>query len=69
MSAEELKALGSSESDRATALEEYKKQLADIDARITARDGKPPDVIVGLKTAVLKLEEGNSPKAGRHGGR
>ena len=38
---------------RAGALEEYKRQLAEIDGKIAALTGKPPDVIVGLKTARL----------------
>lgn len=39
------------------ALKRYTEQLASIDAEITvileARDGKPPDVVVGLKSASL----------------
>jgi hypothetical protein len=38
---------------RAGALEEYKRQLAEIDSRIAALTGKPPDIVVGLKTAQL----------------
>ncbi len=38
---------------RAGALEEYKRQLAEIDAKIAALTGKPPDIVVGLKSAHL----------------
>lgn len=38
---------------RKEALEIYKAQLARIDARIAALTGKPPAVVVGLKTARL----------------
>lgn len=38
---------------RVPALEEYKRQLAEIDGKIAVLTGKPPDVIVGLKTAQL----------------
>ena len=35
------------------AMENYKAQLAKIDAEITEITGKPPPVVVGLKTAKL----------------
>ena len=35
------------------AMERYKAQLASIDAQITELTGKPPPIVVGLKTAVL----------------
>lgn len=38
---------------RAEALAEYNRQLASIDAQITAITGTPPATMVGLKTAVL----------------
>ncbi len=38
---------------RAGAIEEYNRQLAEIDAKITAIEGKPPDIVIGLKPAIL----------------
>lgn len=38
---------------REGALKEYQRQLAEIDKKIEALTGKPPDVVIGLKTAVL----------------
>ncbi len=38
---------------RAGAIEEYNRQLASIDAKITAITGKPPDIVIGLKPAIL----------------
>lgn len=38
---------------RKDALEEYKRQLAVVDGKIEALTGKPPDVVVGLKSAQL----------------
>ena len=35
------------------AMEEYKRQLASIDAQIAEITGTPPPVVVGLKTATL----------------
>ena len=35
------------------AMKEYKAQLASIDAQIAEITGKPPPVVVGLKTAKL----------------
>ena len=35
------------------AMENYKAQLASIDAQITELTGTPPPVVVGLKTASL----------------
>jgi len=35
------------------AMEHYKGQLAQIDAEITEVTGKPPPIVVGLKTATL----------------
>ena len=35
------------------AMENYKAQLASIDAQIAEIIGKPPPVVVGLKTATL----------------
>ncbi len=43
---------------RAGALEEYNRQLASIDAKIAALTGRPPDIVIGLKPAIL------FPKAG-----
>lgn len=43
---------------RASVLEEYNAQLARIDKRIEAITGRPPDTVIGLKSAVL------FPKAG-----
>jgi hypothetical protein len=42
---------------KAEALEEYKKQLAELDDLIA---GKPPDIVVGLKPAVLFADPGGS---------
>lgn len=55
-----LKTLSSMEPspERASALEEYNRQLAAIDAQIAALTGRPPDTVIGLKSAVL------FPKAG-----
>jgi hypothetical protein len=38
---------------RADAIAEYNRQLALIDARIAAIEGKPPDIVIGLKPAIL----------------
>ncbi len=38
---------------RENAMAEYNRQLASIDAKIAAIMGKPPDVVVGLKPAIL----------------
>ncbi len=38
---------------RAGAIEEYNRQLAAIDARIATIEGKPPDIVIGLKPAIL----------------
>ncbi len=38
---------------RDDVMAEYNRQLASIDAKIAAIVGKPPDVVVGLKPAVL----------------
>ena len=38
---------------KADAMEHYKAQLAEIDAKIAKITGKPPPVVVGLKTAKL----------------
>lgn len=38
---------------REDALEHYKKELAEIDAKLTELTGTPPPVVVGLKTAKL----------------
>ena len=35
------------------AMTEYKQQLATIDQRLTKLTGKPPAVVIGLKTAEL----------------
>ena len=35
------------------AMEHYKAQLASIDAQIAEITGKPPPIVVGLKTASL----------------
>jgi hypothetical protein len=35
------------------ALQEYQRQIAEIDKKIEALTGKPPDVTVGLQTARL----------------
>lgn len=43
---------------RASALAEYQRQLAAIEARINEITGKPPDIVVGLKTAKLFPEVG-----------
>lgn len=43
---------------REGALAEYNRQLASIDAKIAAITGKPPDIRIGLKSAIL------FPKAG-----
>lgn len=45
-----------SEPGRADALIEYKRQLASIDAKIAEATGKPPDIVIGLKTASLTGE-------------
>ena len=54
----ELEAGQYSDEDRKSAMDEYKSQLAEIDAKITKITGTPPPIVVGLKTAVL------FPKAG-----
>lgn len=46
---------------REAALKEYNRQLAEIDNKIETITGKPPEVVVGLKTAVLFAK---SEKAG-----
>lgn len=51
----ELEGLGFDEETRQDALNEYKNQLAVIDAKIAVLTGTPPPVIVGLKTAVMDL--------------
>lgn len=53
MTKEEVLALGHTMQMRDSALEEYKSQLARIDADIAAIEGNPPPVVVGLKTARL----------------
>ena len=47
---------------RASAMKEYKRQLAEIDKKITKITGTPPAIVVGLKTAKLfgKTELGRS---------
>lgn len=35
------------------AIEEYKRQLAEIDRQITELTGKPPDIVIGLQAAEL----------------
>jgi len=46
---------------RADALQEYNRQLASIDAKIAAITGKPPDTVIGLKSAVLFPRAGALP--------
>lgn len=50
-----IKVLDRSEDDtrKPAAMEHYKAQLAEIDAQIAEITGKPPPVVVGLKTATL----------------
>lgn len=38
---------------RASAIAEYNRQIANIDKKIEALTGKPPDVVVRLKPGVL----------------
>lgn len=38
---------------REGAIAEYNRQLAEIDKRIAAITGKPPDIVIGLKPAVI----------------
>lgn len=38
------------------ALKEYNEQLKSIDAQIMAITGKPPAIVIGLRTAVLDLK-------------
>jgi hypothetical protein len=38
---------------RREAMDEYKRQLAEIDRQITEIEGTPPPVVVGLQTASL----------------
>ncbi len=38
---------------REGAIAEYNRQLAEIDGRIAAIEGKPPDIVIGLKPAIL----------------
>ena len=38
------------------ALAHYRAQLAEIDRQIAELTGKPPDVVVGLKAAILNAE-------------
>ncbi len=38
---------------RADAIIEYNRQLASIDAKIAAITGKPPDIVISLKPAIL----------------
>jgi len=38
---------------REGALVEYNRQLAKIDSRIAELTGRPPDMVIGLKPAVL----------------
>jgi hypothetical protein len=38
---------------REGAIAEYNRQLAAIDKRIEAIEGKPPDIVIGLKPAIL----------------
>ena len=55
-----------SDEDRKSAMTEYKRQLAEIDAKITAVTGTPPAIVVGLKTAKLFGEAGLE-KGEQHG--
>ena len=50
-----IKVLDRSEDDprKPAAMENYKAQLASIDAQITELTGTPPPIVVGLKTATL----------------
>ena len=50
-----IKTLDNVEDDsrKPAAMENYKAQLASIDAQIAEIIGKPPPVVVGLKTATL----------------
>ena len=50
-----IKVIDSIEDDprKPAAMERYKAQLASIDAQITEITGKPPPIVVGLKTASL----------------
>ncbi len=50
-----IKTLDKIEGDprKADAMEHYKAELASIDAQIAEITGKPPPVVVGLKTASL----------------
>ena len=50
-----IKVLDRAEDDprKPKAMEEYKAQLAEIDAAIAEITGTPPPVVVGLKTAKL----------------
>ena len=50
-----IKVLDQAEDDprKPEAMKEYKAQLAEIDAAIAEITGKPPPVVVGLKTAKL----------------
>lgn len=43
---------------RIPALKYYKDQLAEIDAKIAEITGKPPDIVVGLKSAQLFSKAG-----------
>jgi len=46
---------------RESALVEYNRQLAAIDAKIAAITGRPPDTVIGLKSAVLFPRAGELP--------
>lgn len=44
---------------RDSAIEEYRRQLTAIEAKIIELTGRPPDIVVGLKSAQLF---GQAPK-------
>lgn len=50
---------------KSPAIAEYNRQLANIDAKIAEITGSPPDIVVGLKTAVLFPREGHSSVKGK----
>lgn len=53
MSLDELTKMGFTDEQRKSAMDEYKRQLAEIDRKITEITGTPPDIVIGLKTARL----------------
>ena len=53
MTEKELSERGFTPEQKQSAMDEYKRQLAEIDRKITEITGTPPEIVIGLQTARL----------------